>query len=199
MENTLHEIMSNKGTEELIKILYIEKDDYKQEAIEIARKELAKREIEQSYIQQITESFFIEQKKSEHIKSNVANSFLRFLNFIIDSIAIFIIAILLGLSFDLVYNTNDEFILFIVTITVFSTSFLFYYIFCEYKFQQTVGKALTKTKVIHQNYEKPKLSDVFIRTILRLIPFDHLSFLFVKNGLHDRLSNTYVIKKTLNS
>jgi uncharacterized RDD family membrane protein YckC len=64
----------------------------------------------------------------------------------------------------------------------------------EYKFQKTLGKFITKTKVVTKGGEKPELSDIIRRTLCRLIPFDKISYLFTKNGIHDRLSETIVIK-----
>ena len=53
---------------------------------------------------------------------------------------------------------------------------------------------VTKTKVVKMNGEKPTDGDIITRTFCRLIPFDRLSFLFVKNGIHDFLSKTKVVK-----
>jgi hypothetical protein len=64
----------------------------------------------------------------------------------------------------------------------------------EFKFQKTLGKFITKTKVVNQR-EKPSINDIMRRTFCRLIPFDRLSFLFMENGIHDGLSNTRVIKE----
>ncbi|WP_349663302.1 RDD family protein [Cellulophaga lytica] len=50
----------------------------------------------------------------------------------------------------------------------------------EIKFQKTIGKFVTKTKVVKMNGEKPTDGDIMTRTFCRLIPFDRLSFLFVK-------------------
>ncbi len=64
----------------------------------------------------------------------------------------------------------------------------------EIKFQKTLGKFVTKTKVVKLNGEKPTNEDIITRTFCRLIPFDRISFLFVKNGIHDFLSKTKVVK-----
>ncbi len=57
----------------------------------------------------------------------------------------------------------------------------------EIKFQKTVGKFITK-----MNEEKAKNSDIIACTFYRLISFDKISFLFVKNRNHDYLSKTSV-------
>jgi uncharacterized RDD family membrane protein YckC len=70
-------------------------------------------------------------------------------------------------------------------------SFVLYFSVMEFKFQKTLGKFITKTKVVTL---KGKINDIMRRTFCRLIPFDRLSFLFMENGIHDGLSNTRVIK-----
>ena len=64
----------------------------------------------------------------------------------------------------------------------------------EYKYERTLGKFITKTIVLTKDGKKTKFSDILARTFCRLIPFDWLSYFFTSNGLHDRLSNTTVIK-----
>ncbi len=76
---------------------------------------------------------------------------------------------------------------------IFGT-FIGYYAIMETKFQKTVGKYVTKTTVVKMNGEKPTNGDIVTRTFCRLIPFDRLSFLFMKNGIHDLLSKTKVVK-----
>jgi len=70
-----------------------------------------------------------------------------------------------------------------------------YYFICDYFFQRTVGKLVTKTKTVNVWGEKPKLKQVLIRTTTRFVPFEALTF-FTSNGVgwHDKLSKTRVIK-----
>lgn len=111
----------------------------------------------------------------------------RFLNFIIDLTVWGSILWVLDLFFDLnVQNNRGIF-------SLFSASFLIYYFVMEAVFQRTPGKFVTKTIVVNESGGKPKLSFIFFRTLCRLIPFDHISFLFVRKGFHDYLSNTTVV------
>lgn len=75
---------------------------------------------------------------------------------------------------------------------------LFYYLYyfiLELIYGQTIGKMITKTKVVNtDNDENPNFTRIFIRTISRLIPIDFLSYLITKNGLHDILSKTELKK-----
>ena len=72
--------------------------------------------------------------------------------------------------------------------------YLYYFIF-ELTIGQTIGKMITKTKVVSvdQN-EKISLVSIFIRTFSRLIPIDILSYIFSVNGIHDILSKTELKK-----
>lgn len=68
----------------------------------------------------------------------------------------------------------------------------------ETVFQKTIGKFLTKTKVISQDGEKPTFQKIVGRTFGRLIPLDHISYFFSKEGFHDRVSATTVVKDNEN-
>jgi uncharacterized RDD family membrane protein YckC len=61
---------------------------------------------------------------------------------------------------------------------------------------QTLGKYITKTKVVYKDGSKPSFLNLFMRSILRLIPIDALSYLFgSEQGFHDKLSSTRLVKK----
>jgi uncharacterized RDD family membrane protein YckC len=75
-----------------------------------------------------------------------------------------------------------------------AVGFFGYYVIMETKYQKTIGKYITKTKVVNKNGTKPEVGDIVRRTFCRLIPFDRISFLFTANGFHDRLSDTTIIK-----
>lgn len=68
------------------------------------------------------------------------------------------------------------------------------YTFCEYKWQKTPGKYLTKSIVIDEYANKPELRTLVLRSIIRIIPLEPFSCLGVpSSGWHDRWSNTYVV------
>lgn len=74
-----------------------------------------------------------------------------------------------------------------------------YYLLMETYFQKTIGKFFTGTRVVTLQMGEPYISDIFVRTLCRLIPLDQLSFLFFNNGFHDRFSKTMVIKDKKNT
>jgi len=73
--------------------------------------------------------------------------------------------------------------------------FLAYYFLFELFLNQTIGKMITKTKIVRLTdfHKPPSLWQILIRTIVRVLPVDILSYLFFRNGLHDMLSRTTVI------
>jgi uncharacterized RDD family membrane protein YckC len=73
--------------------------------------------------------------------------------------------------------------------------FLYYATF-EILFARTLSKYFTKTIVVLADGSKPKSIDILGRTLIRIIPFEHLTFLRGrKPGWHDELSKTFVVKK----
>jgi len=200
MENEFTKVMSERTDDELIEIITIERKSYNQLAIEAAESEIKKRKIKTETFNEVKKAAEIKKVSKDNIDSNAANSLSRFINFIIDYVAwyilSFIIATVLSLfmqpSLDSVIGTG------IFVIIVVLGSFFLYFGFMEYKFQKTLGKFITKTKVVKETGKKPDLGDIMTRTFCRLIPLEQFSFLFFKSGLHDRLSETMVIydKKT---
>jgi uncharacterized RDD family membrane protein YckC len=117
----------------------------------------------------------------------------RLSNFIIDRIT----AHLLGLVFIVTaYFVSEAFfgILYAVGIIVF----LGYHLICESLFQKTLGKVITKTKVVDREGNKPTFLRILGRSLARYIPFEPLSYLIGKHpmGWHDSLSKTLVVPDT---
>ena len=91
-------------------------------------------------------------------------------------------------------NTNSTTInLLIITFSL--VFFFFYYFILESLFGKTLGKVLTRTRVVDSCGDRPASNRIAARTISRLIPFEPFSF-FGKEprGWHDSLSKTWVVK-----
>ena len=72
----------------------------------------------------------------------------------------------------------------------------FYYLIFEGVFKTTLGKLITKTKIIRLDNEEVNLVDILLRTLCRFIPLEQLSFLADKPiGWHDRISETRIIMR----
>ena len=73
-----------------------------------------------------------------------------------------------------------------------------FYAFCERQWQSTPGKLLTKTLVIDEYGNKPKLSTLILRSLLRLVPFESFScFGDHSRGWHDEWSKTWVVSNNV--
>lgn len=130
----------------------------------------------------------------------------RLLNLLIDRICIFllviptsiavieILKILDGLRYiDIYHGMPFIGILEPVLISVYLIGYLVYYSLLEYLLGKTVGKILTRTRVLMANTgAKLTLMRIIGRSFARLIPFDAVSFLF-SSGWHDTLTGTVVV------
>jgi len=197
MENEFKEVMSKRTDEELIKIVTIQKDDYNPDAVKAAELEIEKRKIDNQYFEETKEKITVEKKQIEKVDTNIVNSGIRFLNFLIDFIVIMILALIISFIIGLLVQPTDPALIQIIGYVLILGTFFGYYGIMEIKFQKTLGKFITKTKVVKMDGEKPENGDIITRTFCRLIPFDQISFLFTKNGFHDLLSKTKVIKDAI--
>jgi len=113
---------------------------------------------------------------------------LRFVNFLIDTTVYFLFMIILLLIFkDIIEQEKVKWI----SILVY---FLYYYIFECIK-GQTIGKIITRSKMILLTENKDYFYlQILIRTLMRFIPLDMLSYIYSFRGLHDWVSKTTVIK-----
>ncbi len=194
MNNEFTEAMSQRTDEELIKIVSADREKYKSIAIEAAELEIKKRDIDSNKFTEVSATAIVEKEKMQKVESDTVGSFIRFLNFLIDFIVWAMLVTIMSIVSEIFISSFSPLLVQFFPFIIILSTFLAYYIFMEIKFQKTIGKFVTKTKVVKLNGEKPEASDIISRSFYRLIPFDRISFLFVKNGIHDYLSKTKVIK-----
>lgn len=199
MNKDFTEAMSNRADEELIKIVTIQRADYQPEAVSAAEKELELRQVSSAKIETVKEDLTMKEEKQKAIDTSVVSSGTRIVHFFVDFVAFFITALILSLISGLFITTNDQTVLKLVSYVLFFISFFTYFVVMEFKFQKTIGKFLTKTKVVMIDGQRPRLNDIISRTLYRLIPIDQISFIFTKNGFHDSFSKTTVIKEKTNA
>lgn len=73
--------------------------------------------------------------------------------------------------------------------------FFGYYTFLEGSKGKTLGKMITKTKVIRDDGEPMSFGKSFLRTLCRLVPFEILSVFFGNGKMwHDSWTGTTVVK-----
>ena len=137
---------------------------------------------------------------TENNLENASNS-KRFLNLLIDSFIIIVVAFrFIGYAerneqltsifyyFKMTFGDNFAVLIF------FSTIKFIYYLVFESIFKSTPAKFITACYVTDEEGNSPKFSMILKRTLLRFVPFESFSFLLGKN-LHDDYSDTYVVNK----
>lgn len=185
--------MAEKTNAELVAVL-TEQSKYQPAAVESARKEIERRNINPADFQQITQKVTEMQTKLQELDLKTAPTSARIIHYFVDS-ACFVFALIPAIIlYDLFIGMGNSATDIFASWVIFIVVFIVYFWIMEYKFGKTVGKFLTKTHVVMANGNQPTSKDIFIRTLCRAIPFDSLSFLFMKNGFHDGVSHTTVIK-----
>jgi uncharacterized RDD family membrane protein YckC len=146
----------------------------------------------------------MENKKFTITDDLLASKVERFLNFIIDLLIIYIIAVCIVATINIIGDVTDSYGVsnWVKSLSLIENLFFgliilfFYYAFTEVYFSRTFAKYFTKTIVVRVDGSKPNTKNFMIRTVSRLNPIDPFSFLGkTERGLHDTLSATYVVKK----
>ncbi len=134
----------------------------------------------------------------EDFRLHLAGQWIRLANSIIDLISILVLwtlftvgLVLLGV--DQFYKDEQGQQIPLLPLVILLPTFWLYYLLTEFYFQQTLGKKITKTKVVTVTGDKPNFTQILGRTISRSIPFEYLSYLGTTSGIHDRLSGTRVV------
>lgn len=128
--------------------------------------------------------------REEAIVVELASKWKRFFNYLIDSIVMSLLIIFIG------YITLTFISYYPLAIYIIEGSaivFLYYFVL-ESTTHKTIGKLITGTIVVTENFEETTPSQIAIRTLCRFIPFDPLSYLFTETGWHDSLSKTRVVE-----
>lgn len=125
----------------------------------------------------------------------------RLANYIIDAIAFYIIIMIfffIGGSL-MVQNADaangSGFVAILLGTYALTFGIIFaYYTLLEGSRGKTLGKLVTKTKVVTQNGEPMTYGKAFLRTLCRLVPFEFISVFFGQKMWHDQWTNTMVVK-----
>jgi len=115
----------------------------------------------------------------------------RFLNSFIDGIIMyvlfFIFLLIIGTSGS-AFNISGG-----IRFAIYPIMFA-YYVIMEGTTGKTIGKFITRTKVITDDGEQPTMKTALLRTLCRFIPFDAFSFLGTPGkGWHDKFANSRVV------
>lgn len=126
-----------------------------------------------------------------------AGKWLRLANLLIDYVTFSLLGALMGFGFAFIFGpTAVEHLQAIPNFILGTVVTLLYYVICEGLTGLTLGKLITRTKVVNAHGKKATLPQVIGRSFARVIPFEAFSFLGpTGRGWHDSLSKTYVIKR----
>lgn len=72
---------------------------------------------------------------------------------------------------------------------------LSYYVALESMFGISLGKLVTRTKVVAESGDRASLQQIIIRSLCRFVPFEPFSFFGQSRGWHDRWSGTRVVRR----
>lgn len=140
-------------------------------------------------------------RKKVSVGSKTSGISKRFINYIIDSIIIALLMFLIIFVLSMIFlKFNPELLNDLINFSKYVNYIIFiivmysYYFVFEASAGMTIGKYITKTKVVDKEGKKPNSKIIAIRTLCRLIPLEPISYLGEgKLGWHDTLSKTATI------
>ncbi len=129
----------------------------------------------------------------------------RFLNYLIDIIAYFVVSLVVGIILGVIAGivmvasggstTFVESAGFNLLANVISLAILYlYYFLFELFFKATPGKFVTSTRVMARPGVELDASRIALRTLIRFVPFEPFS-IFFGDAWHDKWSKTVVVEK----
>jgi uncharacterized RDD family membrane protein YckC len=141
---------------------------------------------------QILDEPLDEEENRKYVIRNLASGGKRFAHLLIDTIGYYIFIFLFAMVvaiFDPEINLEGGFF----TI-LYYLLYVFYFWIFETLTGKTLGKLITRTRIVKEDGSKPDTLNILGRSFSRLIPFDAFSFLGTAGkGWHDSIPKIYVI------
>lgn len=124
-----------------------------------------------------------------------ANKTLRFVNFLVDTIVFYVIALFIGViiavsSPELVNDSGFTLVSYAISISVF---LLYFSVFEAFANGRTLGKLITGTRAVKEDGTPLNFGDAFKRALSRIVPFEAFSG-FAERPWHDSWTDTTVVK-----
>lgn len=131
------------------------------------------------------------EKKVDFIPASLGK---RLANYIIDLFFVVFMVLIVANFFDMYDSIEENKSSGTINILVLIIM-LIYYVFMEYKFGKTIGKFITRTKVVSTNGNELSFGQCLGRIFCRMIPFNQLSGLFMSGVFwHDSIPKTLVVE-----
>jgi len=126
-------------------------------------------------------------------RQQLATKLQRMSNLLIDTLAFFALMVLVLIAGQLVSPTLGQKLA--SDNLLFFSLFILYYTLFEFFLDWTPGKLITGTRVVTDTGGAPSFQQLLVRAVVRLVPFEPLSFLGDPPvGWHDRWSRTRLIR-----
>lgn len=145
---------------------------------------------------QILDSSIVQQEQ-QVMEHHLASGWKRFANYLIDYVILYIaiivvLAIYMGANGLTNLGTLEAYLIFII-------GKILYYTILESTVGKTIGKMVTQTKVVNNDFSKISFGTAIKRSLCRFIPFEPFSCLgSFPAGWHDSIPDTWVIdEKTI--
>ena len=120
------------------------------------------------------------------IKYRVVSRKIRLQNFVIDLMAFFPLAYIIGQTAKNFFGPTTIFWVLLVM-------YFMYYFVLELLIGQTFGKIVTSTVVVGKDFKSISPTQALIRTLLRLLPLNVFYSMNHRKCLHDKWSDTLVV------
>jgi uncharacterized RDD family membrane protein YckC len=119
----------------------------------------------------------------------------RLANYLIDIIVAYMVIFLLMIPIGMSIGVNGDSASFLgIYYLIFFGVFFAYYTLLEGSKGKTIGKMITKTKVLMVSGEPVTYSKAFMRTLCRIVPFEFISAFLGTSMWHDKWVDTIVVK-----
>ncbi|MBD8084181.1 RDD family protein [Chryseobacterium caseinilyticum] len=134
------------------------------------------------------------------IEMNRATGGQRFANYLIDLLALFALNFVISLASMFLYEMTSAYFFYFYNnggmvwefLSGYVISTVYYFMWEYFSNGRTLGKIVTGTRAVSIDGEDASTTQIWYRSLCRLIPFNAFSFLG-ENGWHDTLSQTRVI------
>lgn len=132
---------------------------------------------------------------NQYLEKRKASTGKRFANYIIDTIIYYVLMFIAFIAID-IFSPRGMSALDSTAVVygVFFGVFIGYYWVMEATTGKTIGKFITRTRIIKKDGSTPTSINVLGRTLSRFIPFDQFSYLGSDSGWHDSVPSIYVIE-----
>lgn len=194
MENSYSEAMSRLPEKKLIRIVTTERASRDPLAVQAAEAELAKRGVDEFNIRRTAEEFKAKVIRGVETVTAEVPAWLRLSYHIIDVICFYCLNYVLIFAVTWLEITEDEFLLKLLGYGVYGASFFGYFVLTEVNLHRTLGMHFTRCYVEKAEGGYAGYETIFTRTFCRLIPFEGLYFVVTGKMLHDKLSDTKVVR-----